>query len=123
MENFPVCPQCFCENKRFDMSPFCSDRCEILTHDWAPIPSIHKIYDDYKKSKESKETTFASYDSDDIDTVLCRSCDKEIDYNFLNKQVEYFCSTNCVDHFVQSVDFTDSHIVYNTMVFNMDNRD
>lgn len=121
MENKNICVACFSEIRAGYESPFCSDRCEISTHDNAPTTMIHRIWEQYKADKDlASKAKIEIDDAFDTNTITCKTCYKDLDYDYVDTRVEYFCSSKCVDHYVQLSDFSDNHVVFNTIVYKLD---
>jgi hypothetical protein len=78
---------------------------------------INSIYQEFKHSKTSKKST----EDKDAELISCKSCDKQVDYDFMDTQVDYFCSSHCVDYFIDSDGFNGSSIVFNNVILNVSN--
>jgi hypothetical protein len=82
---------------------------------------IHRIWEQYKQDKELASKAKIDFDDAfDTNTITCKTCYKDLDYDYVDTRVEYFCSDKCVDHYVQLSDFSDNNIVFNTIVYKLD---
>jgi len=117
------CQNCFKDFElKYDfMAPFCSERCEVVFLDHAPVELVAQAYEEFKffiddtfvedeslKSKSvekeivipSKIVEIMDADANDINTICCETCYEPIDYGINDKRVQYFCSSSCVDGFL-----------------------
>ena len=118
------CQGCFTEfTLRYDfMAPFCSEYCEYKFLDSAPVKLIASVYEDFKtfidmtyvnegssNSVVEKEVVIIQNPMEEIDinsinTISCNTCSIELDYGINDKRVSYYCSSKCVDTFLNNID-------------------
>lgn len=53
MENKYTCPNCHTSIMGKSKNPFCSERCETIFLDHAPLKSIDAVYSEYKLSQKT----------------------------------------------------------------------
>ncbi len=117
------------EIKYYFAAPFCSESCENVYLDYAPIKLVNKVYEDYlafldnhKKETEGEYpdidkgdvadelTALQSMCYDNINVIQCESCLEEIDYGYIHSKVKFFCSSACVEEFAKNDEDSFNHI-------------